>query len=416
MDRNTSGIFLKNFLIKIRTRCRVPFDKLIRSAKFILHRGSFLRKINFALLCLWAGFYGLFFLPSCADTSPGYLLEVNGQKLPTEAFVQKFKKSTEYQQSKTISETQVRNFIETNFMNQLLFQAEGFRLKLDKDSSVIRELNQRKREILIRPDGVLYQSIIPEKILVKDTELQEFYDLQKFDIKTEIKYSLTEKIRQVKINQFLQSYTRGLYETYHVTFSETTIPLILNSYRENEDERQLVARGLKQAEFNSNIVTFDGGRWSVQDLMSEYNKKPAEQQPPLQIKEDVIDFARKAIIPDLLYLDALNRSLDLDKKFFTEIERLKKQHVRKACRYLLIDSKIIVSDTELQTYYESEKARFLNSASNFIQDSLRNELRIQRKKELIEEVTHRLRQYYNIRFNSAAVRAVVDRLNNEKLT
>ncbi len=125
----------------------------------------------------------LFLLAACADPAPAYIVEVNHQKLPLKQVVQQFRQTRTVDAKHPVRVQQLREFIEENFLNDLLFQAEAYRLGLDKLPEAQSEIERKRREILIGKNGVLYQTIIPRAIMVEESELRGLYEQQNVEIK-----------------------------------------------------------------------------------------------------------------------------------------------------------------------------------------------------------------------------------------
>lgn len=96
---------------------------------------------------------------TCAKEAP-YLVKVDGQALDPETFICRYRLTKDYANITRFTVDQLKTFIEANFIENLLYQADGYKLKLDQDSATVADLENEKKKILTRTNGQFFRTII----------------------------------------------------------------------------------------------------------------------------------------------------------------------------------------------------------------------------------------------------------------
>lgn len=112
----------------------------------------------------------------CGKKTSNYVLKVGDQTLDGETLMFYYKQSGLYSDKKEVTTTQVLTFSDKYLEKNLLYQAEGFALGLDKDTVVVRQKDVARQKIMTQGDGVLQQHLVPKDISVAEEEILEYYD------------------------------------------------------------------------------------------------------------------------------------------------------------------------------------------------------------------------------------------------
>lgn len=119
----------------------------------------------------------------CAKKEIPYVVKVAKQTIPSVVFEKKFRSSPEYRSDIVYTVDVLKEFIDDNYVDNLLFEAEGYARGLERDSVVAVRLFTEKGRILTRPKGPLYAKIVPAEITVTDEEVRADYESSRFEYK-----------------------------------------------------------------------------------------------------------------------------------------------------------------------------------------------------------------------------------------
>ncbi len=122
-------------------------------------------------------------LLACGEDKGTWLVKVKNQTLEQEPFIRRYKMAREYSQHPAITTELIKQFIDKNQLENLLFQAEAHALKLDQDSTIAAQLKQEKRRMLTRNGGPLFKAVVPASFTPTEEELQAAYEHGKKEYK-----------------------------------------------------------------------------------------------------------------------------------------------------------------------------------------------------------------------------------------
>ncbi|MCI0516174.1 peptidylprolyl isomerase [candidate division KSB1 bacterium] len=127
------------------------------------------------------GLIGLLML-ACGDSDTSWVARVGNQKLRTEILVRRFRLSRDFKTATSFTEQQLQTFIDQNFADGLILQAEGHALGIAADSLVQVELKREHKRLLLRPNGAFISKILPPDLPVTEAEINDFYEHSKKEI------------------------------------------------------------------------------------------------------------------------------------------------------------------------------------------------------------------------------------------
>lgn len=110
-------------------------------------------------------------LIACGEKEANWLVKVKAQTLRSDLFVRRYKMTKEYTQHPVINQAVLKQFIEKNQLPNLAFQAEGYALGLDKDSTTAAQFANEERRMLTRNNGPLFKTVVPASFEITEAEL-----------------------------------------------------------------------------------------------------------------------------------------------------------------------------------------------------------------------------------------------------
>lgn len=120
---------------------------------------------------------------NCDRQDNATVLTVAGHTLSRERVLQRYVHSTEYRRNNSFTVELIREFIVKNYEEDMLLQAEAYNFSVDQESDVIRRIDEEKRNLLIKPNGMLYDYVLKDTITVSDAELNALYDRMDREVK-----------------------------------------------------------------------------------------------------------------------------------------------------------------------------------------------------------------------------------------
>ncbi len=445
----------------------------------------------------------------CVDKNPAIFVEVNGQILSTDEVIRQFKNSPSNTELVDIQASNIIDFVEKNLLSNLLFRADGYRLKLDKTPELKAAIDLHKQDILIGKNGILFQSIIPKRISVSEAEIRQLYSQCNISVKiaeiivnaasladslyhllqnganftelakkhsivlpeinkameddqyitcgikspvfeknvfrlnvgeisepielsgrfhivklldrkqiaqkpyVETRDTLLSRLQKIKRDLFLEDYINSLFTKYEVDINKSLLPQVLAYFSLPTPKTNSSSKPSAMPSDNQKLAVYHGGELSVAEFIEYYKSLPADKSYPLRRTEDVIVMIRALLKTNLLYLDAIERRLDQDEKFFEVMRSITDRYVEEAYRRRFVDAKDSVSQSEIEGYfgenYEIYKQMDKAVAFQKIQEQLISKKRQKRVKKLIRK----LKEQFIVRYNSRALNEAIEQLKRE---
>jgi len=118
----------------------------------------------------------LLILVSCARKKDTVIVSVDGQNLDREVFTRRYRLSIDFRKNSHFTREMVVDFIDKNFIDDLLLQAEAYASGIDKEPDLAQQLDKQKKRLLIKPNGPLYRYILRGKVTASDDDVKKLYD------------------------------------------------------------------------------------------------------------------------------------------------------------------------------------------------------------------------------------------------
>jgi len=141
---------------------------------------------------------------------------------------------------------------------------------------------------------------------------------------------------------------------------------------------------------------------------------PESKRYPLRRSKDVVAMIHACLMPRLLYLDAINRGLDQDVKFFEAMRSIKDRYVEKAYRRKFIDAPDSLSQSKIEGYYGEHYERFKKMDKAAAYKKIRELLLAEKRQKRFNKRIRKLKRQFIVRYNSRAVKTALEMLNAEK--
>ncbi len=124
----------------------------------------------------------ILYLFACSGHDDKWIVKVGEQRLLTQQVMDSFVSSQEFKEFGNFTPLQIKRFIESHFVPNLLIVQEAVNRGLESDSLIQYILEEEKKELLAKPNGPLYRLIVPDSFEVKEEEIIEYYQYLKKEI------------------------------------------------------------------------------------------------------------------------------------------------------------------------------------------------------------------------------------------
>ena len=124
----------------------------------------------------------ILYLFACSSSEPEWIVKVGEQRLSMQKVLDSFVQSQEFQEFGNFTSLQIKRFIDSNYVPDLLIVQEAVNRGLESDSLIQYIMQEEKKELLAKPDGPLYRTIVPDSFDVNETEITDYYQYLKKEV------------------------------------------------------------------------------------------------------------------------------------------------------------------------------------------------------------------------------------------
>ena len=231
------------------------------------------------------------------------------------------------------------------------------------------------------------------------------------------KDQMSKKITQLKTMEIINNYITALPEKYNIIIDEEKSKMVIDAYKSTNKKSptQIIPKKhFSQAELNSVIVTYKGGQWTINKLIEMFNMQKRNSQLSLKRTGDIVNLVNRAILFDLMFLEAIELNLDKDDIFLTEFKTAKDQIVEREYIQKMVNDKVVVSDEDLKLYYDKNKDKYNNKSFESSKVAINRIVKNAKEEVIFSQLHLNLMEKFNIKYNDIALKDIVDRLNNLK--
>jgi len=210
-------------------------------------------------------------------------------------------------------------------------------------------------------------------------------------------------------------YQNSLPQKYDFTFDPAAGHLIQSAYSEDAKGLPVLQKSVFTPEqMNMPLAKFKGGQLLIRDFVNHYVSQRSLLQPPLQRMDAIEEYAKKAAMVDLMYLDAVAMGLDQDPDFQNMTRQYRNNILISQCRKALFQP-FVITDEEIRQRYDADStfhieefkdaAKWVRRAINTEKTNLEDQRQLQY-----------LQQKYPIEFCDKGIKKLVEEINASRET
>lgn len=230
----------------------------------------------------------------------------------------------------------------------------------------------------------------------------------------EIKEKLRKRLATTKREEYIQKALHRMHQKYELTVTEAYFDEIASAYREEMGKKKILKDEIDPELLEQPFIQWQGGGWSVGEFVLEYNARPIYTKSTLKGRKNIKEFCIRMATPELMYQEALRRGLDQSEPYRQEIQLVRDRLVREACKEKLIYSRIVLTDKEMEIYYQENSEKFEYFSKERSMTLIKNQLVSNKAKALENEVLSDLRAKYNVRFYDRNIKRMAKQLTRLK--
>jgi len=221
-------------------------------------------------------------------------------------------------------------------------------------------------------------------------------------------------LRNQKQGLFIESYADSLNRKFHLKVDSLLFVRIAPALNAGKPEVKVDYALITPEDQRKILVSYDGTTLSVREILDKYIQMTRGNAYRLSRYEDMVDFAKKSSLQDLMLLDARARKLDQSPEFKADFLYAKNQFIGQKCRERLVTRAVKVQDAEITAYYEAHKEEYKNQSLDQLRSTIRGRLYSEKTLQLQDKVTAELIKKYPVKWNDKALKKTAEALNAEK--
>ena len=325
-------------------------------------------------------------LSSCEKTQTDWVVRVNEFTVAPKKFLEKYKRTFNYQQQTSFTEKELKEFAERTYVNDLLFTVEGYDLGIAQEEDVKETIKKRKVMIIGQKDGPLFKRVIPQNLDAQETE---------------------EKISE---------YLKSIVKKYNFKIDQDGARLFLQFC---QTPRAKVKEQLFDPEFKPNpdsvlFVSYAEKSLNVKQVLQQFSRDFISKKSKINELSDVEHYILEWFMPNLFELEMIDLGLDTDPDVLEEFVQSEQNIVRGECEKRLTVRKIQITKQEVNERYESEKEKWSSISENKAKNEIRTKIRMEKRMEKSDTIIKALGKKYNVEFNDSLFSSMSEELTKEK--
>ena len=160
------------------------------------------------------------------------------------------------------------------------------------------------------------------------------------------------------------------------------------------------------------IAKFKGGELLVRDFVNHYVSQRPLLQPPLRRMDAIKEYAKKAAMVDLMYLDGMEMGLDQDPDYRNFTEQYRRNILISECRKRLFQP-FKITDEEIRRRYDADSTFHIEKfkdAAKWVRRAINTEKINQEDKRQLQY----LQEKYPIEFCDKGIKKLVHEINAKR--
>ncbi|NIA30957.1 MAG: hypothetical protein GWP06_13720 [Actinobacteria bacterium] len=205
-------------------------------------------------------------------------------------------------------------------------------------------------------------------------------------------------------------YQNSLPQKYDFTFDPAAGRLIQSAYSEDAKGLPVLQKAVFTPEqMKMPIAKFRGGELLVRDFVDHYISQRPLLQPPLRRMDAIKEYAKKAAMVDLMYVDAVAMGLDQDPDFQNMARQYRNNILILQCRKVLFQP-FEITDEEIRQRYDADSTFHIEKfkdAAKWVRRAIQTEkTNLEDKRQL-----KYLQDKYPIEFCDKGIKRLVKEIN-----
>jgi peptidyl-prolyl cis-trans isomerase C len=231
---------------------------------------------------------------------------------------------------------------------------------------------------------------------------------------SEMEAGLRKRLLQTKEQEYIQKILHRLHQKYDLTIDAQYFDDISRAYREEIGKKEVLLNQIDTDILSEPFIQWQGGGWTVQEFVHQYNSMPVYTKSALKGRVKFKDFCIRMATPELMYREALRLGLDKQESYRQEIRSIRDHLVGEKCREELIYSRIVLTDKEMESYYNENFEKFEFFTKDRAMELIKNQLVSDKARALESSVISDLKAKYKIRFYDKNISRMAKHLTNLK--
>ncbi|MCJ7577372.1 MAG: peptidylprolyl isomerase [candidate division Zixibacteria bacterium] len=194
----------------------------------------------------------------------------------------------------------------------------------------------------------------------------------------EAKEMIRAQLEREKNQKRVTEYFEELKKKVNFKLNEKALDLLISKKTETSPD----TLGLKRREYqfdmdeftdeekNMSLFTYKGGQTTVGAFMDQFNSMPAMYRPRLDDKEELEKVAFQSIVPEIVLKEARDQKLEKTKDFKENWQKFLEQKMAEKMRSEVILKDVVVTDEDIQSYYDKHPERYEKPAEVHIKEIL----------------------------------------------
>ena len=232
----------------------------------------------------------------------------------------------------------------------------------------------------------------------------------------EEKAGLIQKVKRAKENEHRNNYIDSLFIRYHFQVHKELFPVLRKAFVPIERIGKIDESKIPHDMWNKALVTYDGGKLTLGQFVSIYNKSNFGNRVPLRQDDEIENHIKAMAVPFLMYQDGLQKGLQDSAQFKQLYQRFRLNLLKREALQRLVYSQVKVNDDEVKSYYEQHKAQWKNQPFERVKNYVTNQLMSEKANALKKALVAKLRNKYDVVYNEPLIAQVADSLNKLKAT
>jgi peptidyl-prolyl cis-trans isomerase C len=210
--------------------------------------------------------------------------------------------------------------------------------------------------------------------IIKLVERREAKQPPYEEAKDRIRAQLEREKNQKRVTEYFEE----LKKKVNFQLNEKAMDLLMSKKTETPPdtsglqrrEYQFDPNNFTDDEKNMSLFTYKGGQTTVGAFIDQFNSMPPMYRPRLDDKEQLGKLAFQSIIPEIALKEARSQNLEKTKDFKENWQRFLEQKMAEKMKSEVILKDAVVTDEDIQSYYDRHPERYEKPAEVHIKEIL----------------------------------------------